>query len=783
MTELQVLTIEKETRYGTIEIEFEGTHLKFDSEAAEGEPQYFLQEGCSYQYEITGGKDGHVYQLEEKPGIIFYSQNKKHLNRGTLKSGIYVGTLKLDILELTSNEKVSEIELEIESEKLDYRKEYQIMLNEIESYYTELVLQQGSPVTQKLEVADKETYNTLYQKFSFVRSIVENPIFVESIHKIIANPIRKWTEATTQRSIVQVRRLTRQNIRQMASAVDRVPVSSTFASHLPWGMTSVPRTLTVSHKKDTIDVQENQFVKFVLQSFLMFCSELRTKKNCSNPLRMEVENTILVLNSYLSNQFFHQISLPTHMNLNSPVLQRKEGYREVLQAWLMFDLAAKLSWKGGEDIYDAGKKNVATLYEYWLFFKLMDLVCDFFNIPKAQKDSLITSDPDGIDLNLRQGRQLKLEGYHQTENRLLRVAFYYNRTFGRVAADKDPIHKAGSWSTSMRPDYTLSIWPGSISEEKAEEEELIVHIHFDAKYKRTKILLEDQDVSEDQQPVDAIGDDELLQEKKQEELGIYKRADLLKMHAYKDAIRRTSGAYVLYPGTKNKEMRGFHEIIPGLGAFCIRPGHFDEDSLYLRRFLNDVKEHLLDRTSEREKISYYKYEVYKEANPFKVMDQLPEPIGINRSFLPDETNVLIGYANNHEDWIFSKKLYNYRVGLRRGSIKLDEATVSAKYLLLLDSTQSIGLFKLDPLGPNIMSRADLTSPKIGYPQHLLPDGSIDEVREAKEAENLYLVYRLLPAEPEFSKYSWLRSKISSNTHRNVGFKEVIKLDVLMQLHE
>ena len=44
------------------------------------------------------------------------------------------------------------------------------------------------------------------------------------------------------------------------------------------------------------------------------------------------------------------------------------------------------------------------------------------------------------------------------------------------------------------------------------------------------------------------------------------------MHAYKDAIRRTGGAYILYPGTDNQNpLKGFHEIIPGLGAFAIRP--------------------------------------------------------------------------------------------------------------------------------------------------------------------------------------------------------------------
>jgi len=34
----------------------------------------------------------------------------------------------------------------------------------------------------------------------------------------------------------------------------------------------------------------------------------------------------------------------------------------------MFDLAAKLFWQGGEDVYSGDKKDVAVLYEYWLIF-------------------------------------------------------------------------------------------------------------------------------------------------------------------------------------------------------------------------------------------------------------------------------------------------------------------------------------------------------------------------------------------------------------------------------
>jgi len=451
--------------------------------------------------------------------------------------------------------------------------------------------------------------------------------------------------------------------------------------------------------------------------------------------------------------------------MNSPVLQRKEGYREVLQAWLLFDLAAKLNWTGGDDVYDAGKKNVATLYEYWLFFKLLELVSEFFHIEPQAKKELVDFKEDAINLNLRQGRMRMVSGQQETFSRVLNVAFYYNRTFNRVAEGEDSIHKAGSWTMTMRPDYTLSLWPGEISEQEAERQELIIHIHFDAKYRLDKVLLEDKDVGKD------IGE-ELAEEKQEQELKIYKRGDLLKMHAYKDAIRRTSGAYVLYPGDENREMRGFHEIVPGLGAFSIRPGHWREDSVYLKQFLAEVKAHLMDRTSDREKLSYYQYDVHLERNKTITMESLPEAEGENRDFLPDETTVLIGYYKSHEhlDWIMKNWLYNGRAGDRGGAIAISKEIVTARYILLINGKEST-LLKINSGGPKVFGYKEMK-------ERLYPFNPNED-----NEDKIYLVFRLNKKgiEKELQKYEWNPTDMKKLKPSKYGRFDVVGLTDLMKI--
>lgn len=743
-----------------------GSSMLFEEEDAVdyGESRWQLQEGCTYEYELVSD-NGHTYQFMDEDEIVRFSHSPRHPNAGTLKTGIYVGSLSLAIRDTELDCEIAKVNIEIKSVKAEYRTDYRKMLEDITAYYTDLVLMQGSPVTQKLEIDNDTPQQTLYQRYAFVRSIVESSAFQEAINKIVASPVRKWEETIVERDVSNVKRLSRRNMHQIASSRDRIPVYNGDEIGLPHGLNSVPRTLTVAYKRDTLDNQENQFVKFVLRSFSSFCSELRGKKNANDRLKAEIDKTMDVLNGHLSTLFFKQVSMPSQLNLNSPVLQRKEGYREILQAWLMFDLAAKLSWKGGDNVYEAGKRNVAVLYEYWVFFKLLEVISRVFDIDPVSVNKLVKTDADRINLEIQQGKMTMIEGLYDAGSRKFNVRFYYNRTFAHTREDEE-LDKSGSWTMNMRPDYTLSIWPGEISIDQAEREDLIVHIHFDAKYRVNKIDLGVDDSMNDEQMSEA-----LLNEKKEQEEGIYKRADLLKMHAYKDAIRRTSGAYILYPGTVQRRLKGFHEIIPGLGAFCLTPSNYDEELITLQVFLLKIVEHMLDRTSQRERMSYYINNVYNTPSK-SVREEMPEPAGDNRDFLPDETWVVLGYVKNDKqlEWIRKTGLYNFRTGTQNGSIRLSRNLVSSRYLLLHAHGESFQFVRLADEGPRVFRRSDLL--RMGYP----PSDN-----EEKKKDDIYIVYRLEPnnTEPEWVQYHWQISEVTDNKGNRSAVPEPVKLSDLM----
>ncbi len=676
----------------------------FDAEenaAENNEAQYQLVEGCYYDYKLS---DSAFLLADIGDNIV--QQHKRNPNLGTIAPNIFVGTLSIPILDKTTLEERSTIELEVQSVKSGYRNDYRDMLILITEKCTDILLQANSPVSQHFEIDYANDSQTLYQKFAFIKSVIGTDEFEEAIHRIVTAPVTKWTEISESKDIRNAKRFSNANLKEIIKGVNRTELPE---SHFlkKYGIGSLPEKITSIRKADSVDTPENRFIKHALESFLKFCTDIYNKAKEFGHQKMirESEKLVIELEGHLHHSVFKEISRPTTLILNSPVLQRKEGYREVLRVWLMFDLAAKLIWTGGDDIYKGGKKDIATLYEYWLFFKLLDLLKDTFEIEPKDIADLIKETPDGLNLQIKQGKFTAICGVYNTGSRKLNIRFNYNRSFN----GKKNYPNSGSWTTTLRPDYSLSFWPFGITEEEAEKQELIVHIHFDAKYKVANLT--------DLLPQNS--EKELDQEKTENRKGIFKNADLLKMHAYKDAIRRTGGAYVLYPGDKSVNQKGFHEIIPGLGAFPVKPSKTDSGIGELKAFILEIIEHFINRASQREKFAFRTYDIYKTPpdSDNEVRELLPEPYNLNRGLIPDDTFVIVGYSSSPErfKWYTENGKYIFRMDESLGSLELSNEVINAKYLLLRKNgeDESSNLFKIISKGPKIYSTSLLKELK--YP--------------------------------------------------------------------
>jgi len=722
--------------------------LTDDESQANGEEVIQLLEGYSYDYELSNPN----YQLDKISKVVEPLKGSKN-NRGRITPGNYVGRLELNAT--LGNDSKAKTSVEIRSTKAEYRSEYRSMLEDITDECVELLMQHTSPVTQTVSVDYEVSSKTLYQKFAFVKSIIDSDEFRNAVHRVVSMPVTTWKEVVEDKDIRRAGRINSNHIRQIASGNNRIELPD---SH-PSSLRSVPARLAMLTKVDTVDTVENRFVKYVLSEFERFCGSLsrhiEDKGNTSHHIYTEVRILENKFSEYLSHNVFREVGNLYALPLNNPVLQRKEGYREILRVWLMYDLAAKLSWDAqDQESYEVGKRDVATMYEYWLFFKLLRLIEDIFDIKHDEvNNNLIDETNDGLGLKLKEGDHVAINGTYNDKGRKLNIRYNYNRTFSNK---KYP--ESGSWTRQMRPDYTLSIWPSEFLDEEAEKQELMVHVHFDAKYRLDGLEYISPIQVDSNSDLDEEGQQKkkLNEEKQQEKKGKYKRADLLKMHAYKDAIRRTVGAYVLYPGSGSNinPFKSFHEIVPGLGAFPVSPSDNGEGLDSVKSFILEVVDHVSNRASQREQLTYSTYNVHKDKpdKRNKVNESIPEfNLEGTRSTPPSEATVLVGFYKdeNQYKWIEDKSLYNIRLdtkGLKTFGVK----EAGAKYLLLRTSSQfeSGDIWRVVGKDPEIISK----------------QGLLEKDYPTKPSCANYLVYKIEKAkEGDFNNAIWDIKKLPGYT--------------------
>lgn len=162
-------------------------------------------------------------------------------------------------------------------------------------------------------------------------------------------------------------------------------------------------------------------------------------------------------------------------------------------------------------------------------------------------------------------------------------------------------------------------------------------------------------------------------------------------------------------------------------------------------------EHFINRASQREKIAYSAFDIYKDLpKPEDTVNEfLPETYNENRNFLPDSTFVLVGFYNSTDqyDWIKKNKLYNFRMGTGFGSLLFDSETVNSKYLLLhtKNDKSSGDLWRIKSKGPKVLSQKDLS--KKSYPS---------------PSQDYYLVIEIEPInDPEFKDVNWEFKKLAN----------------------
>ncbi|MCK6533076.1 MAG: restriction endonuclease-like protein [Polyangiaceae bacterium] len=354
-----------------------------------------------------------------------------------------------------------------------------------------------------------------YHAFVYLRYILSDaaPLHEQlgpSLRRVVAQPHRKLVPRGRVVPLERARLVgTRGLVRILEQPGDWIGVERGYGGPLALALRNhLPEQIEEDHRTATLDTPENRFVLM----FLELCRSIveRTRNTASawsgfsrSRLLDDCDRIQRVLAPIRSHAMWRDVGQLAHVPAGSSVLQRQYGYRDVLRHYVRLRLVSRIPLDDDavEDLL--GLKDVATLYELWCFFAVVDAARACLgrpveaSTPRVEPGQLTV--PWGFRVAWSDGSEL-----------------FYNASF--TPKSKDPAFR--STSVVLRPDVTLRIPDGPARG---------VHL-FDAKFRLQALPTDDAD------DVDAT----------------FKRADLYKMHTYRDAIPSARSAWIIYPGTEER---------------------------------------------------------------------------------------------------------------------------------------------------------------------------------------------------------------------------------------
>lgn len=425
----------------------------------------------------------------------------------------------------------------------------QDMLNDVADNFASLPFGAATPTVSSYVRGRSMAADALYHAYAFVRDAMRarGPHDLPgTVERILARPHEtlhaQSPRLTPLAGVTRIDASTLSAIHRSPELLATVPADSPLFDHplarqLQGRMPAYVHVVPLAHDTDT---QENRFVVAALDALSdvarRFASFARASHRPSSAINArEATNIADRLQRWRRHRAIGQLQPGHALPIHSTVLRGRVGYRELLAIYT--ELLARTCLTEPDDLQPLLElRDAALIYEYWCYFKLVAAIGTILDRPAEV--SRLTTTPLGVRVPY---------GYRSDWGD---VEALYNITFSASAAGS-PTRGWDSYSVRLRPDITVRVASRQ------------VHL-FDAKLKLglTKAF-----------SADDIDDDT------QDSPDTFKRQDLYKMHAYRDALGSDS-AWIIYPGTEatpQAYVASWHAteqpgLFQGVGAVALRPG-------------------------------------------------------------------------------------------------------------------------------------------------------------------------------------------------------------------
>jgi len=135
----------------------------------------------------------------------------------------------------------------------------------------------------------------------------------------------------------------------------------------------LPESIRQSLARETLDTAENRFVLEATRQFMFSLAAVRGQTwwpNVDFPQRTRLTALGRALEEFVANPDWREVGRSSGLPAASRVMQRKDGYRDLFALWERYQRARRPLFAALDAAIQL--RDIATLYEYWVFFELVD---------------------------------------------------------------------------------------------------------------------------------------------------------------------------------------------------------------------------------------------------------------------------------------------------------------------------------------------------------------------------------------------------------------------------
>ncbi|NLM53005.1 MAG: DUF2357 domain-containing protein [Firmicutes bacterium] len=492
------------------------------------------------------------------------------------------------------DDKLIAFEIEVYPSKLDYRRDYIRLLQEVneEVYNLAYAFLLRTSLYAGLKWEKVPSAAEFFAIFQVVRES-----FFQALEQLKKRPHHKIIAVDCFVVPEKAKRAGRKTVRWLQKR-SQFFAKDEFGLIAVGNCTYTPRMVLDTRKELTYDTYENRFLKWMLQQLTLKLNSFKQQycervKNWDARVINEIEKATKFIQHFIGRGFLQHVGELKRVEHSSLVMQMAPGYRDVYRSYLMLLKGLHIS----SDLFSISQKGLAQLYEYWCFLKLNSILRKKYQL---KSNDLIKVDRSGITVTLKKGQESKMQYINPRNGEKFTVT--YNCSYINLPTIK------------QEPDNVLKI-------EKSGSK-VQYHYIFDAKY---RICVDKDYIKRFKQPgppEDTIN----------------------AMHRYRDAIvsqqninRNIFAAFVLFPhndemayaGKKGGNPAKFFESIErvGIGALPFLPGQTKLVENLLDELILETPESAFERTVLQEGTVEYLTRNQKQnvlIGPLRRKDQLDQ---------------------------------------------------------------------------------------------------------------------------------------------------------------